>query len=38
MKRRDRGGLSDEDSKLWAHVARSVTRIEPARPGQPPGA
>jgi DNA-nicking Smr family endonuclease len=29
MKRRDRGGLSEEDSKLWAHVARSVTRIDP---------
>ncbi len=31
MKRRGKDGLSSEDEVLWAHVARSVTRMEQRR-------
>ena len=38
MKRRGKDGLSDEDEALWAHVARSVTRIAARRRASRPAA
>ena len=37
MKRRGKDGLSNEDEALWAHVARSVTRMEQRRRANRPG-